>query len=639
LHTGGGNPVLGVEIQRSTYTYTLPGAPSDVFFVKWKITNKSNNNYADTYFGAWFDPDVDGANQDVAGTDITLNMAFVYNLDDSEAPEAFGAILLKSPIADGKMIGLTSTAVYPNGQDLNDDSERYNILQGLDRWGNPKQFGPFDFTGDPVTSTGVLDWQPADKRILLNSGPFTLYAGNTQEVIIACIGAIGADRIDAVTKLRETTKLVRKFYDRPTITLSNTKGVRKFKTPVRVELNNVNNLLGANIKIQYDKDILNLKANDVVLSPLTSNFIKSINVIQNQGIVSIALASSTPVNIEAPGVLLKLPFKVANNAPIGNISNLLFNEALMTLQDESLRISTPLTIDGSFEIVDAVLFGDVNQNGELDLVDAVFVLKVMVELLNEFTPFQELLADANTNGTVNLADAIWILDQIVLNKSGTNETRIADSELTDSIVVLNLNLPDLEGEIGDELIVPVRYEASDMLFGLDLILSYDPLALQLVSVQQPGLNDLLASNRQIPGRVYAALVNRDGIGDTDGNLINLVFKILKEGQHTLKVERSNGLIFVENSGNIIPDVYALYQNYPNPFNPTTTIKFDLPEAALVILKIYNILGEEVKTLLNDERAAGKYHFNFNASEFASGVYIYRLQSGNFTDSKKFILMK
>ena len=88
-----------------------------------------------------------------------------------------------------------------------------------------------------------------------------------------------------------------------------------------------------------------------------------------------------------------------------------------------------------------------------------------------------------------------------------------------------------------------------------------------------------------------------------------------------------------------PSSYKLEQNYPNPFNPTTIIRYSLPKDGLVTLKVYDILGREVKTLVDEYKPAGSHDIIFNASNLASGVYIYQLRSGNFTASKKLLLMK
>jgi hypothetical protein len=89
----------------------------------------------------------------------------------------------------------------------------------------------------------------------------------------------------------------------------------------------------------------------------------------------------------------------------------------------------------------------------------------------------------------------------------------------------------------------------------------------------------------------------------------------------------------------IPLTFSLKQNYPNPFNPATTIQFDLPKTSWVSLKIYNILGEEVATLISDNMAAGTYKYRWNAAELASGLYIYRLEAGEYIKTKRMILMK
>ena len=85
--------------------------------------------------------------------------------------------------------------------------------------------------------------------------------------------------------------------------------------------------------------------------------------------------------------------------------------------------------------------------------------------------------------------------------------------------------------------------------------------------------------------------------------------------------------------------FQLYQNYPNPFNPITTIKYEIPKEGLVSLKVYDILGSEIATLVNEEKSVGRYEVNFNASSLSSGVYLYRIQVNDFINVKKMILMK
>jgi hypothetical protein len=93
------------------------------------------------------------------------------------------------------------------------------------------------------------------------------------------------------------------------------------------------------------------------------------------------------------------------------------------------------------------------------------------------------------------------------------------------------------------------------------------------------------------------------------------------------------------TGGASPTEFALEQNYPNPFNPATTIKFSIPEQSRVTLKIYDVLGREVSTLVNEVRNAGNHEVNFDASNLASGMYIYSIKAGDYNASKKMMLLK
>lgn len=112
---------------------------------------------------------------------------------------------------------------------------------------------------------------------------------------------------------------------------------------------------------------------------------------------------------------------------------------------------------------------------------------------------------------------------------------------------------------------------------------------------------------------------------------------------------SNGSILTYNGGGAIaidyeeatttPGSYKLYQSYPNPFNPSTKISFDIPERSYVELKLFDILGRELITMVDESKEAGRYQIDLNMREFASGTYFYRIKANNFTDTKKLMLVK
>jgi len=95
---------------------------------------------------------------------------------------------------------------------------------------------------------------------------------------------------------------------------------------------------------------------------------------------------------------------------------------------------------------------------------------------------------------------------------------------------------------------------------------------------------------------------------------------------------------IENDKQVV-ESYCLYQNYPNPFNPKTMINYDVPEKSHIILKVYNVLGKELETLINEEKSIGSYAVEFDASRLPSGIYFYQLKAGSFVEAKKMLLIK
>ena len=116
-------------------------------------------------------------------------------------------------------------------------------------------------------------------------------------------------------------------------------------------------------------------------------------------------------------------------------------------------------------------------------------------------------------------------------------------------------------------------------------------------------------------------------------------------QHTESILYVDNLSFdtlitsVSLTSNELPIKFDLAQNYPNPFNPTTTISFNIPLKSFVLLKVFDLVGREVATLVSEEMSAGNHSQQWNAVNISSGVYFYRLQAGSFTETKKLVLLK
>lgn len=105
------------------------------------------------------------------------------------------------------------------------------------------------------------------------------------------------------------------------------------------------------------------------------------------------------------------------------------------------------------------------------------------------------------------------------------------------------------------------------------------------------------------------------------------------------VFKNNFVVGINKNISEIPYEYKLYQNYPNPFNPNTNIKFKIKDLEFTSLKIYDILGKELETLINEKLQQGEYEINFDGTNFISGIYFYKLSTGNFSETKKMILIK
>ncbi len=142
-----------------------------------------------------------------------------------------------------------------------------------------------------------------------------------------------------------------------------------------------------------------------------------------------------------------------------------------------------------------------------------------------------------------------------------------------------------------------------------------------------------------PGQ-YSVFVDKAGYNESVAATVNAAYNINGSpmpGTVNFTIDGTLGVI--ETKTDIQPVTYVLEQNYPNPFNPSTTISFSLPNSGNISLKVYNVVGQEVATLLNGYKTVGQYNVTFNASNLSSGVYFYRLDAGSYTVAKKMLLVK
>ncbi len=240
LSSDEGQTPLGIEVSQHSFAFAKQGAQGDIVYLRFFLTNKSDQDYADSYAEVWFDPDNGGAGNDLTGSDVETSLGYVYNADEEGRNTAMGADFFQGPIVTDptstvirrggvtfnktedyefiegdeeiegqRVLGMSAFSFYINGTDPDTDEERYNLMKGLTRDGLVRPDGSFDFAGDPVTGEGVNDGAPNDKRMALITGPFTLASGESQEVVVAIIAAEvpnSDDPLASLTAVRETDR-------------------------------------------------------------------------------------------------------------------------------------------------------------------------------------------------------------------------------------------------------------------------------------------------------------------------------------------------------------------------------------------------------------------------------------------------
>ncbi len=241
-----GSDPIGIEIQRTIWAYNLPGPLGNTIFISYKFINKSGVQLDSMYVSQWSDPDLGDAGDDAVGCDTTLRLGYVYNgrandanyTNLSLAPPAVGFVFLQGPIVPGtasdtaffdlkkisgkKNLPMTSFSFFINGDstfidpshDLAGTQQWYNLMRGLvSSTGQPfpskvTNGSNYCYPGDPVTNTGptyigaASVAPPRDVRICMNSGPFTMAPGDTQQVVVGAIAGLGGDYLSSINALK-----------------------------------------------------------------------------------------------------------------------------------------------------------------------------------------------------------------------------------------------------------------------------------------------------------------------------------------------------------------------------------------------------------------------------------------------------
>jgi hypothetical protein len=311
--------------------------------------------------------------------------------------------------------------------------------------------------------------------------------------------------------------------------------------------------------------------------------------------------------------------------------------------------------------------GDVSLNGLVQAYDASLILKYVVNSgPDTLNALQQSVADVTGDGTISAYDASLILQYVVgltetfpieMNKKGNYNTNSAKIFALQKDASATVSIGSIAAKHGDQIKVPVSFESVSGVAALQAKLKIDPKLFSVVNVKASGI----AADQQLtyatsPGEVRFALASSK-VFDQPGVVAEITLNVSNDVSGTVHaaIQPVQFLVNEQDMSSAVksadieitgrPAHFELSQNYPNPFNPATTITYQLPNDGVdVHITIYNILGQVVKTLVNEQKNAGVYSVvwdgkNDEGIAVTSGVYIYQLKSGNFMQSKKLMMLK
>ena len=361
------------------------------------------------------------------------------------------------------------------------------------------------------------------------------------------------------------------------------------------------------------------------------------------GTLSVAAAGSD--TLSGTGSLVGLIFYRAVSilpgvqAPV-NIESFMFNEG------------DPLAFTESGPVNLRFGYGDVSENGAITAFDAALIFDYLLGR-KALTPVQLRKAEMSADGTVTALDASLVL-QFVVGRIDSFPVEFASPPLYPATG--ELALPSMIGAPGDTVQVPVELINGTGIYAGSFLLEYDQDALELLGLESgEPLHGALLDANFASGVAAVQFAAAEAVAGS-GTLMEAAFLVREDAPPITPLRLRNirlneePVVAVGDSGEIVlsttdltgrgalPWLLSLHQNYPNPFNPTTMIRFVLPERGHVSLEIFNLRGQKVASLLEEEFAPGFHTAHWQPQDLSSGIYIYRLQAGNRSRVRKMLLL-
>jgi hypothetical protein len=371
---------------------------------------------------------------------------------------------------------------------------------------------------------------------------------------------------------------------------------------------------------------------------------------------------------DSAGKATVLVFGLAGETIPSGVDTMVY--AAFSVHEDAPSVEVPITLENAREAINPGdpsktlgmvngkftidMFGDVNSDRLVDVGDVVSLVAYILSEIT-YTPRQMAASDINQDTYVNVGDLVAMID-IILGRWMGPSPQI----YTGIMATVRLDYQDLApGSSGE---VKVLADTKVPVAGAQLQIDYDPVVLTL---KAPRLSDrsghfIVESHDDGKGKLKVVLYNfsNDPISAGEGTILSIPASVSPNAPEDLKIElkkvvlsdQKAVLLPTEGESPSLPSAFELDQNYPNPFNPSTTIRFTIPSAqggsvnVRATLRVYNILGEAVKTLVDEPLAPGTYEKVWDGKDgqgnsVASGIYFYKLKAGDFSDTKKMVMMK
>ena len=359
----------------------------------------------------------------------------------------------------------------------------------------------------------------------------------------------------------------------------------------------------------------------------------------------VTFAATGENDVSANGVLLKVIFKAVTDyvsAPVG-LNDAVFNADL-----------TPRVNSGYVSILPKT-FGDVDLNGQVQAYDAALVLQYLVNYIT-LSDNEIRLADVTQDTSISALDAAVILQYVV----SLIDTLPYDGSMGGMIAGGETFMENIDVQANQTFMIPINMNQAENILSFEGVLVYDPAAIQINDlVWNQAFGNFFIEEDFSDGTIHfvgAGVSRVDGVSGLVQMDVLALDGLTESTQITLTDFRlnENTIIDVASAAEIslsvlgiddqMPSKFALHNNYPNPFNPETTIRFDLPEESLVKLIIYDVSGKEVIVLTAGTLSAGSYRVRWDGKDHrgqgvSAGMYLYHIEAGEFSETKKLILLK